>query len=535
MNDKKNIDRLFQEKFKDFEVTPDEHVWQTIETALHPKKKRRVIPFWWQFGGIAAGLIIGFLTLNSLLNGDVPVGENPVVIETVGRPTRTPSENNSSSDAKTDAIKDIAPGSAGDNSLVNSEAAETSNTSSQGDLKNGTEKSGFSSKDNAVVNASNPNKKANRSVKENQFKNSNLNSQNAVAEQQVSAQENNNADPNPINKNVINKAADRSIAVQQPDNSDIKNTPENAKTTGNPKDPASTVVAGKPNSNQEKIASNTISAGELLDDQKDSTAVATVEEPNALEELLKKNEKEAPTVAEAKVNRWQVTPNVAPIYFSSTSKGSPIDEQFATNSKSYENNMSYGVGINYAISNKISLRTGINTFTLGYDTNDVVLFAALDQAAFSNLASSPTGSTIQVISRNNINAMSPFDSSIQNTSEGVMTQRMGYLEVPLEMSYKLLDRKFGINVIGGVSTLFLNENEVSVSSNAMSASLGSARNLNNIHFSTNVGFGFKYRFWKSFEANFEPMFKYQVNTFNKDAGNFKPYFIGLYSGVSFNF
>ncbi|RZK12319.1 MAG: hypothetical protein EOO46_03635, partial [Flavobacterium sp.] len=268
--------------------------------------------------------------------------------------------------------------------------------------------------------------------------------------------------------------------------------------------------------------------------KKDSTAIAATE-PNALEELLKKNEKEEKKIAEAKMDRWQITSNVAPIYFSSTSNGSPIDGQFAENSKSFENNVSFGVGVNYAVNKKISVRTGVNKFTLGYNTNDVVFFAAMDQVSFGNLTSSAAGSTIQVVSMNNSEALRPFNNGIQSTNEGTMTQRMGYYEVPVEMSYKLIDKKFGINVIGGLSTLFLNENEVSVASSTMAASLGRAKNLNDIHFSTNVGLGFRYRFLKSFEANFEPMFKYQINTFNKDAGNFKPYFIGLYSGVSFNF
>lgn len=40
MNDKKNIDRLFQEKFKDFEAVPDAQVWLNIETALKEKKTK---------------------------------------------------------------------------------------------------------------------------------------------------------------------------------------------------------------------------------------------------------------------------------------------------------------------------------------------------------------------------------------------------------------------------------------------------------------------------------------------------------------
>ena len=112
---------------------------------------------------------------------------------------------------------------------------------------------------------------------------------------------------------------------------------------------------------------------------------------------------------------------------------------------------------------------------------------------------------------------------------------MGYYEVPLELSYAVLDRKFGVRVIGGLSTLFLNENSVSVQSANTTMSLGKANNLNEIHFSGNAGVGFNYKFWNSFEAHFEPTFKYQFNTFSRDAGNFKPFFVGLYTGVSFRF
>ena len=107
--------------------------------------------------------------------------------------------------------------------------------------------------------------------------------------------------------------------------------------------------------------------------------------------------------------------------------------------------------------------------------------------------------------------------------------------MPLEISYAVLNKQFGIHLIGGVSTLFLNDNSVSVISPTMSANLGKANNLNAVHFSTNLGIGLKYQLWKSFEAHFEPTLKYQINTFSDDVGSFKPYFIGLYSGLSFKF
>src|SRR6476661_6118312 len=73
MKERKNIDRLFQEKFKDFDAAPQEYMWNRIEAELNQKKKRRIIPFWLQMTGIAAALLIGLFIAVKLLNlGNTP-------------------------------------------------------------------------------------------------------------------------------------------------------------------------------------------------------------------------------------------------------------------------------------------------------------------------------------------------------------------------------------------------------------------------------------------------------------------------------
>lgn len=590
MNDKKNIDRLFQEKFKDFEVEPNEQIWIHIDAALREKKKRRVIPIWFKLTGIAAGLILGFFTFDFLFNDSIQVESNQVVIGS----EKQPNVNNSIGAPENGSVVGRVNSAEKDNienknntvnqSSINQKANDQSDNATNNDAlvnqaasqKNKTNKvnSEISSEENnAVAKTSMQVEKA--SAKKKTIRNSIAprNPENAVANTTVKAGKNkkgsvintnsipstleNSAIANNESKSGKNEKASQSnntksispvskseennrVAVEDRNNSQNNpvQTTSKDRLSNEEKSRTSITVNQKSTDQQNVIKTDdfhpvdaTTERGSL---KKDSTTL-TLTEPNALEELLKRNEKEEKKIAEAKVDRWQITSNVAPIYFSSASNGSPIDGQFAENSKSYENNMSFGVGVNYAVNKKISVRTGVNKFTLGYNTNDVVFFAAMDQVSFGNVASSAAGSTIQVVSLNNSEALRPFSNGIQNTNEGVMTQKMGYFEVPVEMSYKLIDKKFGVNLIGGVSTLFLNENEISVSSSAMSASLGRAKNLNDVHFSTNIGVGFRYRFLKSFEVNFEPMFKYQINTFNKDAGDFKPYFIGLYSGVSFNF
>jgi len=99
------------------------------------------------------------------------------------------------------------------------------------------------------------------------------------------------------------------------------------------------------------------------------------------------------------------------------------------------------------------------------------------------------------------------------------------VEIPVELTYKIIDSKFGLNLIGGFSTLLLNENVVSVSSPTYTIVLGEANNLNKIHYSSNIGLGFKYSIFKSVNLTFDPVFKYQLNTFSTNSGNFKPYFL----------
>ena len=65
--------------------------------------------------------------------------------------------------------------------------------------------------------------------------------------------------------------------------------------------------------------------------------------------------------------------------------------------------------------------------------------------------------------------------------------------------------------------------------------IGKASNLSSVHFSSNIGLGFSYNFMKNFQANLEPTLKYQINTFNENAGNFKPYVVGINTGISYKF
>ena len=108
--------------------------------------------------------------------------------------------------------------------------------------------------------------------------------------------------------------------------------------------------------------------------------------------------------------------------------------------------------------------------------------------------------------------------------------------MPLELQYAVLSNKFGVNVIGGFSSLFLNNNEVfSEAQDGNRTFLGEANNINKVSYSANFGLGLNYQVTKKIDLNLEPMLKYQINTFNNTSGDFQPFFVGVYTGLAIKF
>ncbi|MBT8263734.1 MAG: PorT family protein, partial [Muriicola sp.] len=280
------------------------------------------------------------------------------------------------------------------------------------------------------------------------------------------------------------------------------------------------------------------------------TALALVEEGenavNNKKEVAKRSifeEVEKDTaLTESNRSKWAVGPKVAPVFFSSLAQGSPIHSSFENNAKSGNINFSYGVSVSYEISKKLQVRTGIHKVDYGYDTNDVSFSSSLNAPTSSlidNIDYSLTSKNLVVksnLSSRQASSLNAMDvSATDPTLNGRMIQEFGYLEIPVELSYALINKKIGVNLIGGLSSLFLTNNSVILESEGIATQMGEANNINDLNLSTNIGLGIFYRVGTTMQIHVEPMFKYQLNTFANTVGNFQPYSLGVYSGLSFRF
>ncbi|CAM3627884.1 hypothetical protein FSS13T_11300 [Flavobacterium saliperosum S13] len=614
MSEKNNIDRLFQEKFKDFEVAPSDKVWENIQLKMNTKeKKTNLLPFWLRLCSFAAVFLIGFSVATTFIAGpfgfknpfdskesttDINSKQNNVVVTDSFEINNK--ENNTNTVVVTENGKEgsdfnAAPAHGKINSERSALSASEGTRSSVGapnTVLSGTTKSGATSNSHtpAIVKSSSRNIKTHKPEYENQKENTVV-SNTSKKRNSLAISEKNNVisstdvlnEIKKIHSSAITasetvsatsvsveftadktlKAAEETDAVSE--NSKIKNSDADfeynvtnskvAYESGNkyiPRKKEIKTVSNSSDAEKTDVTNNvatTIASKEKSKDAMAKSAGNNLVAVAVIADSLAENEKEvAEKTAEEKVTeekdskdkkdkktKWIVSTTFSPVYMNLNGSGSTLDSKFAENSKSYQTSMSYGVGLKYALNNKWTVRTGVNALNFEYNTNDITFYNSNNGAGLEYVNENGAG-TGMVIENPNPKGIAYNDDGVVTTRyKGNINQRINYIEVPLELSYKILNKKIGIDVIGGVSSMFLNDNRVSVVTSESSTNIGEANNLNKLHFSTNVGLGLRYSFMKTFQANLEPMFKYQINTYSGDAGNFKPYFIGVYSGISFSF
>ena len=564
MKENKNIERLFQEKFKDFEVTPPDFVWENIQEKLHPKeKKRRVIPFWFKTTGIAASFIaimsVVFLNINTdFKNTNSNNNKNTVVNSETNEVNKNSNQNienhkinTSESNINQNNSNSSFINETKNNSIVNTNSVNKS-SGSKTDLKfnkNSIQKSNTYKTSNSFV--SNHKKQSNtNSFKKNKtiFNRSNYGI--VINQNNKTKSTKNSLKVYTSNSEIIhfntskNNASNSGIA----DINSIKNSNFNSGLTDintfNSSNPTS-----KNNTNNNGILvendlgnldTNSTNIVAVEETKIDTTTIATTTiEENPMEKLLREKETKKVADEKEKWSKWAVNSFVSPIFFNSLANGSPITNEFASNEKTFNNSTSYGLGVSYNVNKRLSVKTGVSNLNLDYDTENIAFYSSFeDQSKISNtnIERNSNGKYLVLKHEKDISKSVIENQMIpSNQNSGKLNQKTQYVEVPLELSYAILNKKIGIAIKGGMSTLFLTENVISISGNDGNMQIGKASNLNNVHFSSNVGLGFSYNFMKNFQLNLEPTLKYQINTFNKNAEDFSPYVIGVNTGISYKF
>ncbi|KAA1247651.1 hypothetical protein [Aquimarina sp. RZ0] len=603
MNEKKNIDRLFQEKFKNFEVTPDDAVWERIKAHKEEDRKRILfIPLWYRIAGVAA-LVTIILSIGSVYMTDTINQDSVVSNEALDKidAISPDNNNNNNTDNSNNTLVDIQENQDTENQEHSSETKSTNNEGISGKPLNTEEEkvSKFKTPTNAKTIISDVNKNtipnkntirkesivtnmvqntntADMQKKEDIFSKSGNNSEKAitgivtndtlVSEKMPDIYHKNNLQnsKNSIAENTAllkEKKPKTDIAKDNIDTQLIKKPSttegiaENIPTLDNKKqkitdkeNPTFKDSIDKNQITKEAIAEN-IGTTDALNKKEDELDDTSAENPDALKKSIfdeiDEKEKDKIAIAEEKsIKRWDVIPTIAPVYYNPTGNESTVNNQFSDNAKTGQVNLSYGIQVAYNFNKKISVRSGVNKLDVSYNTEGIGFSASSFGRNLNGIDYNDTSMDIIISDFNTNQQQTPpgtaapdvnGESLVGKQNLGLLNHSIGYIEVPIELTYALSDKKLGVHMVGGISTLFLENNELSINAGDFKTNLGEASNINEISFSGNFGIGLDYKLSEQFHINMEPILKYQFNGFKESAKDFRPYYFGVYTGVSFRF
>ncbi|HOO84032.1 MAG TPA: outer membrane beta-barrel protein [Prolixibacteraceae bacterium] len=163
-----------------------------------------------------------------------------------------------------------------------------------------------------------------------------------------------------------------------------------------------------------------------------------------------------------------------------------------------------------------------------YDYQNVNNIVLNTQTGIANVAL-PGGVELSSVSK----AENYADNGIENYD---LKQLAAYVEVPLLMQYRLIDKRWGLYLNGGVNTNFLVNNSVQIKNNNEIVATGITEGLRNLAFSSSMGMGFDYMLSKHLMLNVEPTLKIYMNSLNdQSVFTAKPYTFGVFSGITYQF
>ena len=266
-------------------------------------------------------------------------------------------------------------------------------------------------------------------------------------------------------------------------------------------------------------------------------------------------------------NDWILGGQVAPLYsYRNLSSDYLSDKEIRELNNSENGIMAYsgGIALAFAPGKRISVQSGIFYSKYGQEKTDLEMIA-YNQNQYSDkedlrgglemAITNSTGTITDQVYKNNEMAnvyfisrpdaekdimylpnTSALSNSVESAEDLTAIQYFEYFEVPLNVRYKIVDRKLDFNLMGGISTNFLFGNTVKIDNNGDKYDYGSTDNITRINYCSSFGFGFEYPVFSKVLVNLEPRFRYYLNPLDKNANiDVHPYSMGIFAGISFVF
>ncbi len=253
--------------------------------------------------------------------------------------------------------------------------------------------------------------------------------------------------------------------------------------------------------------------------------------------------------------RWSIAALASPTYYSRFNSGQDEFSQQLMNSEQPLISYSGGVAFSYKINSRISIQSGLFFSSVGHEVGGITSFGGFSRYAdtkgsrnFEVLTSSGTiytnngdvflianGPAERVSTSYTKDVFDPTKASLQYINNNLL-QNFSYLELPIMLRYKFVDKTIDLNLVGGVSYNMLVNNSVYTMVDGSKYFVGKTEGLNMMMLSSSLGMAMEYNFSEKLSLNLEPTFRYYLNPFSPLSSSVThPYSFGIFSGVSYKF
>lgn len=275
-----------------------------------------------------------------------------------------------------------------------------------------------------------------------------------------------------------------------------------------------------------------------------------------------KNKDEEP----ANETGWILGAHISPGYSSHTSSYSPAYQQnMNSNMSGGTKNTGWGMSVQYKTGKKLRIESGVyyaqNTQSPTHSGNIFASFPSFDylsgnetvntgDAVFSNTVTlrqdgmvmnstagvvtvSQTPAGAELTAKNDAQSGAGM---VTLTANGEFTQEFDFVEIPFFLRYRLVDKKLGIDVVGGLNAGIIIGNNAYLSNQNGKQNIGATEDISTLNLSGTVGMGLNYALGRHFSLALEPRFNYYLNSINTNPEvDYKPYRFGLFTGVYYQF
>ncbi len=262
---------------------------------------------------------------------------------------------------------------------------------------------------------------------------------------------------------------------------------------------------------------------------------------------------EKPVINKGK--RWSIAALASPTY---NSRLNSVNDDFSRQldaSESQGNSYSGGVTVAFKVNRRFSIQSGLFYSSMGKEVDGINTFSGFERYVTAkgshNFEVLTTNGSVltnnsdvflisatdgdRIITNYTRDFFDPEKASLEYI-DNTLNQNFSYLELPISLRYKIIDKTLDFNIIGGISYNLLVKNSVYAKVDGGKFPIGHTEGLNPVSISSSFGMGMEYNLSDRFSLNLEPTFRYYLNPINElTSTNLRPYSFGIFSGLSYKF